>query len=166
MKFILISICLIFTLPVFADECNRSIAIELFDNQTKIDSEQFKYYSKGERKEKRKKIYSFPILYIGGKLYTIDMKEVTFLSSKLVNETGESANLYTTVLSKQGVVVTQKAEYNSNNFHDSNRIFTYDIFVDVDRDCSLHFDSKLQVSRFVKEGKQYKIIPDSVSASL
>lgn len=166
MKYLFMSICVFLTLPVFADECKRNITIELFDNQTQIDSEEFKYFSKGKENKKERKIYSFPILYIEGKLYTIDMQEVTSLSSQLIDESGTSVDLYTTALSKNGVVITQKAEFNSNNFHDSNRIFTYDIFVNVDSNCTLHFDSKLQVSEFIKEGKQYRIIPDSIIATL
>lgn len=88
------------------------------------------------------------------------------MSSQLIDESGTSVDLYTTVLSKNGVVITQRAEFNSSNFHNSNKIFTYDIFVHVDSDCTLHFDSKLQVSKFIKEGKQYRIIPDSITATL
>ena len=66
MKYLFISICFFLTLPVFAEECKRNITIELFDNQTQIDSEEFKYFSKRKENKKERKIYSFPILYIEG----------------------------------------------------------------------------------------------------
>lgn len=166
MKYLIAIIVTFITLPVFADECKRDIVIELFDNQIPIDSGRFEYVSTGRKDVKERKIYSFPMLYIDRKLYTIDMQELSSVSVKLIDESGKSVDLYTTVLNRNGVIETPIATFNTTKFHELNNIFSYDIFVDVDKNCSLNFLPKLQVSKFVKVEDKYRIIPNTIRFTL
>lgn len=166
MRYIILSILMFITLQVFAEECKRDINIEIYNSGTKIDEKFFKFRSKGDISFKRKEIYSFPVLYIKGELYTVDMLKIDNLSSNLVTQQGEILALHTIVYNRNGRVVTDNAEYNNINFHESQNIFTYNIYVKVDENCTMHFDTNFQVSKYIKKEGKYIIVKDSVSAIL
>jgi hypothetical protein len=166
MQYIILSILMLITLPAFAEECKRDINIEIYNSGTKIDENLFKIRSKGYIELKRKEIYSFPVLYIKGELYTVDMLKVDNLTSNLITEHGDILSLNTTVLNRDGLVVTDNAEYNSIYFHESQNIFTYNIYVKIDENCTMYFDTNFQVSKYIRKDGEYIVVKDSVSATL
>jgi hypothetical protein len=166
MKHIILYVFVLFASSTYASECRWDVDIELLTDGQKIDLFQFSHISKGSVDMKKKKVYSFPILYKGGQLYTTNMQSVNHLSANLIFSHREPAELNTVVENINGAINIGTTQYVSPDFYEEGKIFTYDVYFSIDHECALEFSSNFHGHKYEIHDGEYKIVEGTIFATM